>query len=170
VVGPFDYREPAEGRMARLDGSDVWYRTERLRADTRTAYRLAENDSLAPLGDLADPQRLRARTAGWRPDPRNRDPFPAARPWASGLVLPGAPPQPWVVPRPGVPAGCLDHARPASAVLGTERDVSVYTPPGSAPEGTPAPLLVIFDRGAYLNEVPTPTETSYGTPAARSAA
>src|SRR5262249_38916393 len=96
------------------------------------------------------------RTAGWRPDPRNRDPFPAAAPWASALVLPAAPPQPWVAPRPGVPPGRLDHARLASAILGNERDVTAYTPPGYAPAGSPSPPLIPFDRGSYLEEVPTP--------------
>src|SRR5262249_36533193 len=71
VVGPFGHREPADGRMARLPGTDVWHRTYRLRADARTVYRLAENDSLAPLPVTRDPQRFRERTAGWRPDPRN---------------------------------------------------------------------------------------------------
>ena len=158
VLGPFGGRELADRRMARLEGTDVWHRTERLRADVRTVYRLAENDSLAPLGDRPDPQRYRERTAGWRPDPLNRDPFPAAQPWASGLVLPGAPPQPWVAPRPGVPAGRLEHHRLPSAVLGNERDVTVYTPPGyEGAGGAPSPLVLLFDRGAYLAEVPTPT-------------
>jgi enterochelin esterase-like enzyme len=158
VVGPFGHREPADGRMARLPGTDVWYRTYRLRADARTVYRLAENDSLAPLPAFGrDPQRFRERTAGWRPDPRNRDPFPAAQPWASALVLPAAAPQPWVAPRPGVPPGTLEHARLASAILGNERDVTVYTPPGYDPAGAPYPLVILFDRGAYLAEVPTPT-------------
>jgi enterochelin esterase-like enzyme len=157
VVGPFGHREPADGRMAHLPGTDVWYRTYRLRADARTVYRLAENDSLAPLPVARDPQRFRERTAGWRPDPRNRDPFPAAEPWASALDLPAAAPQPWVAPRPGVPPGTLDHARLASAVLGNERDVTVYTPPDYDPAGAPYPLVVLFDRGSYLEEVPTPT-------------
>jgi Domain of unknown function (DUF3327) len=158
VLGPFGGRELADRRMARLEGTDVWYRTERLRADVRTVYRLAENDSLAPLGDRPDPQRYRERTAGWRPDPLNRDPFPAEQPWASGLVLPGAPPQPWVAPQDGVPAGRLEHHRLASAVLGNERDVTVYTPPGyEGAGGAPSPLVLLFDRGAYLAEVPTPT-------------
>jgi enterochelin esterase family protein len=59
VVGPLGHREPADGRMARLPGTDVWYRTERLHAAARTVYRLAENDSLAPLPAFGrDPRRF----------------------------------------------------------------------------------------------------------------
>ena len=164
VLGPFGHHEPADGRMARLPGTDVWHRTYRLRADTRSEYRLAENDSLAPLASQWPPQAplpAVAREAGWRLDPRNRHPFPAHKPYASALVGPAAPPQPWIAPRPGVPAGRLDHHRLASAVLGNERAVSVYTPPGYDPADAPAPApaarLVLFDREAYLADVPTPT-------------
>ena len=38
VLGLFGHREPADGRMARLPGTDVWHRTYRLRADVRSEY------------------------------------------------------------------------------------------------------------------------------------
>jgi enterochelin esterase family protein len=145
--------------MALLPGTDVWYRTYRLRADTRSEYRLAENDSLAPLGTAQAPLPTAERQAGWGLDPRNRRPFPAHQPYASSFALPAAPPQPWIDPRLGVPAGRLDHHRVASAALGNERDVSVYTPPGydADPAAGPYPLLILFDRQAYLSDAPTPT-------------
>lgn len=157
VLGDFCGWEPAENRLRRVASTDVWHRTYRLRADTRTVYRLAENDSLASASGLRSPQQVKERSAGWCPDPLNRDPFPRERPWASALVLPAAPPQPWLTPRASVPAGTLSEARFSSAVLGNERTLIVYTSPGYAGDGQAHPLLVLFDAGAYTSVVPTPT-------------
>jgi len=54
---------------------------------------------------------------------------------------------------PDVPKGRIDSFRFASALLGNERKVSIYTPPG----GPAQAMVVLFDGTAYQTKVPTPT-------------
>ena len=70
--------------------------------------------------------------------------------------LPGAPPQPWIVRNDKIPAGKVHKHKIVSNLLKNERNLSVYTPPGYGANGKPYALLVLFDEGAYLNNVPTP--------------
>ena len=73
------------------------------------------------------------------------------------LELPDAPPEPWVVPAPEVPAGQVSHYRCSSQLLQNERDVWIYTPPGYAnPQKGPYPWLMFTDGGGYV-DLPTPT-------------
>jgi enterochelin esterase-like enzyme len=152
-------------QMARLPGTDVWYLTAKARNDARTVYRLAPNDPLTPLRESPD---FRARSAGWRPDPLNArtylfpkdDEDPEDYAVVTSVVeLPGAPPQPWCARQPAerVPAGRVEMFRLRSEVLGNERRVWVYTPPGYTPDGEPHGLLLLFDGWAYQVLVPTPT-------------
>jgi len=70
--------------------------------------------------------------------------------------LPGATPQPWSDPRPGVPAGELHKHRVESVVLGNQRSVAVYTPPGYRKEEKGYPWLLLFDEATYQSQVPAP--------------
>ncbi len=158
--------EIAEHRMARLGDTDVWYTTCRVRRDFRGAYRLSPDDPLTSLREVTSPAGWRARTAMWCPDPLNPRRFVVPddeeRPeqpgfQASVLALPGAPPQPWIDARPGVPAGAVTLHRFRSRILGNERRLWVYTPPGYAATGAPYGLLVLFDGWSYTQLVPTPT-------------
>lgn len=144
----------AAHRMAQLPGTDLWFRSYRVADDLRTAYRLAPNDPLTPL-DLGTNRA--ERSAHWRLDPLNRHPFPAINPWTSTLALPQAPPQPWSDERAGVPRGTVAPFEHDSAHLGNRRTIFVYTPPGYDPAGAPLDLLVLFDGGAFIDWVPTPT-------------
>ncbi|WP_236903857.1 enterochelin esterase domain-containing protein [Cupriavidus malaysiensis] len=154
--------------LARLGDSDVWYRSYRVPAGTRLSYQLAPD---VPELDAPAAQRRRAILATARRDPLNPQAFPALPPDApdayaqkSVLELPGAPPQPWLARRPGVPAGTVQRHRLASRLLGDTREVYVYRPaPGAAAGQRQAPrgaraaaLLVLFDAHAYLSTVPTP--------------
>ncbi|HEU0012790.1 MAG TPA: alpha/beta hydrolase-fold protein [Longimicrobium sp.] len=133
-----------------LPGTDVWYNTQRLPADSRLNYEF----------DLWDSERFAAEEGErevWyvraEPDPRNPP---------SVLALPHAPPQPYVAARPGVPRGTLARDSLASAVLGQTRAYAVYTPPGHDPAKGPYPLLVLFDGQMYGGSpasAPIPTAT-----------
>jgi enterochelin esterase family protein len=68
-----------------------------------------------------------------------------------------APPQPFVRPRPNAPAGKVEMFRLPSRVLGNERRVWVYTPPGDAPIQQPLGLALLLDGWEYLHFIPTPT-------------
>ncbi len=148
--------------MAVLPGSNVWYRTYRVRHDLRTTYQLAPNDPLTPFDGEVN---WEEREAAFQTDPLNprryvfpRDEaLPGDQEYTLSIVeLPGAPPQRWASQRPDVRAGQVEQHRVHSALLDNERRVWVYTPPGYSTAGAPYGLMLLFDGFAYLNVVPTP--------------
>lgn len=144
--------------MARLEGSDVWYRSYRVPPDTRLGYKLAPD---VPELNAPAPVRRRAIVATAQRDPLNARSFPA-RPidifaGESVLELPQAPVQEWVAAREGVAQGVVARHRVSSTVLGNTRDVTLYRPVGWQPGAAGNALLVAFDGDAYQNEIPTPT-------------
>jgi enterochelin esterase family protein len=144
----------AEARLSRLPGTDVWYKSRRMRADARLGYAFSVNDSLIP-GAKATEAEEEARWAALKPDPLN--PRRAPEPLASLLELPEARKQPWIEPHPNVPAGQIEEQRFRSERLGNERIVRIYTPPGYDPHGKPYGLLVVLDGRTYTSDIPTPT-------------
>ncbi len=137
-------------QMARLDGTDLWFKTFKVRKDARFTYQLSVNDSLIPEEDEPDDN---ARRAKLRSDPVNPHRFNDAE---SLVELPDAPEQLWIR-QSGNPAGQLKSSQLRSEILKTERTVTVYSPPGYKGEGRPYPLLIVFDGDAYTNAIPTPT-------------
>ncbi|WDD94590.1 DUF3327 domain-containing protein [Burkholderia sp. FERM BP-3421] len=146
--------------LARLAGSDVWYRSYVVPASTRLSYLLAPD---VPELDQPEGERRRAILATAQRDPLNprtfmrtgTDPYQGK----SVLELPDAPPQPWLAPRPGVPAGTLARTRFTSWILGNTRDVYLYRPAGYRADDPARALALIFDAHAYADPdtVPTPT-------------
>ncbi len=61
------------------------------------------------------------------------------------------------MPRPGIVAGSVAHHQLRSAVLGNQRSVWVYTPPGLLSSSQPANLLILLDGGSYIHHIPAPT-------------
>jgi enterochelin esterase family protein len=124
--GSFDL-PPDLGWMTRLDGSDIWYLSLRLRNDVRIPYRLEIQ------GDGLDPTP--------RPDPLNPEVWEPGVPAlaASILELPGAPPQPWRNPSGNEGEGDWDQLP-----LGDpSRDVYVYRPLAWELQRTePYPVLI----------------------------
>jgi enterochelin esterase family protein len=59
--------------------------------------------------------------------------------------------------QPSRPAGRIEEQRIASRVLGRERRVWVYTPPGYAGTKSDHDLLIVFDGEEYLSDIPLPT-------------
>ena len=141
-----------ENLLSRLPGTDVWYRTVRVRSDARFTYRFSVNDSLVPAEEEKNPA---TREATFQPDPLN--PRHASGPTSASLVeLPNAPPQPWIQPRPGAPTGQLTKVPFPSQVLGNQRSLTIYTPPGYYSSSRPLPLLILMDAEAYTSEIPVP--------------
>lgn len=157
VLGSFMTGPPTDYAMRRLADTDVWYLTVRLPSGSRFAYSLSPNDP-----QTFDPPRAAQRGATVQGDPLNPRRWGCSQPTAtrydcqSMVELPGAPAQPWTVRNDQVPAGKVDKHKIASALLINERNLSVYTPPGYSVSGRPYALLVLFDEGAYLTNVPTP--------------
>ena len=165
AVFPFARVNPLPHLMARLKGTDLWYKSYKLRRDARFEYLVSANDSLTPFA-AADPAGEGGWVAALRPDPLNPhrfvEPKDPESPDGGGDVssvveLPGAPPQPFVAPRPGVAKGRVELIRYESRVLKDKRRVWVYTPPGYGPSGRPYRLLVLFDGWQYTQLIPTPT-------------
>ena len=150
---------PAQALLARIPGTDVWYRSYPARADARFIYELSVNDNLVPFDQVTD---WRARTATFKRDPFNKRVFEAAIFGRSVSVAEGprAPREEWIAVRPELPKGRVEQTTFASTLLGTTRDVWVYTPPGYdtlAKRGDGLPLLLTFDGGEYVSSIPTPT-------------
>jgi enterochelin esterase family protein len=147
--------------MTHRPGTDLWYRTERVRRDARFGYVFSPDDPLIPMSEIKD---IRAMLTRWQPDPlnprtfvhveREDDPTSYDLTW-SLLEMPDAAPQPYADPRPDVPAGMVDRHTFTSRILNNERVVWVYTPAGYDPAGRPHALFVVFDGGAYLRSVRT---------------
>jgi enterochelin esterase family protein len=140
--------DPARSLMDRLADSDVWYRTYVVRNDGRFHYWLSPNDSLESL-------ELDKRSSHPSPDPLN------PRRMSLGLSyveLKDAPQSVAAITRSNIPAGEVRQLDFHSEVLGNDRKVSVYTPPGFTREpARPYALLIVFDGEAYQSLVPVPT-------------
>ena len=152
----------ANKTMTRMLDTDLWYKTYRVRNDVRTTYRFSPDDSLVHLSEEKDQEK---RRSNWRHDPLNPRTFvfpaneetPSKEVIDSVLELPSAPPQLWISPKPGVPAGQVEEFRLRSEILDNERRVWIHTPPGYTAAGEPYGLLILFDGYAYAKVIPTPT-------------
>lgn len=136
---------PADYSMHRIPDSDVWYLTLKVPGAARFTYQLSPNDPLT----FADP-RAAQRAATRQSDPLNphRDECPPNTSkfnCQSIVELPGAPPQPWLVAKPGIPEGRVEKQSIHSAIQKIDRPFSVYTPANYKADGPPNALLVLFD-------------------------
>jgi len=148
----------AKDRMVHLDGSDVWYKTYRVRNDARFAYNLSPNDSLQSINDVKGDDAMRKRLAMLRTDPLNphRCPttFGAYGTQSSYVELPGAPPLVWNMPVPGN-RGLVTVTRIHSDSLRKDKKLWVYTPAGFSKErGERYPLLLVFDGDRNVEWTP----------------
>jgi enterochelin esterase-like enzyme len=125
---------PQDYYMSLIPGTNVWYKTVRVRRGSRFGYALAPNnrsenrDALTAQRDPLNPR----FAAGGR----------------SILETPGAPDESWYRRTPSVRGTITEHHLD-SVLLKGRRDVSVYTPPGYAPANGPYPLLILFDGSTY---------------------
>lgn len=153
-VGP-----PASYSMHRIANSDVWYLTVKLPSGARFVYQLSPNDPLT----FEDP-RADQRAATRQSDPLNKHPLSACPAETSKFncnsvaELPGAAPQPWLVPKPGVAEGRVEKQTIKSAIQKIDRPFSVYTPVNYKAEGRANALLILFD-GEDLPDDPYPLTT-----------
>lgn len=163
---PYAGVTPDEFLMARLGGTDVWYKTIKVNRKMRLAYTLAPNAArLHPLSLAFDADAITIAATAARPDPLNPkryrvDPQSVDAPEYRGqsvLEMPDAVPQPWATVRPQVPTGRIEKHRFHSSSLNNEREIAVYLPPQYSAQTEPYPLLVVFDEDAYLTLIPTPT-------------
>src|SRR6185437_16238724 len=159
------FGEARDNVMDRIAGTNVVHAAYRCRNDLRVTYSFAPDLPLIAFDEAGEAD-IAAMMAFMRehppiPDPHPRDHFLARyggfRPDEdlSVLSLPDAPDQSQVGYRKDVPRGAVDLHMFKSEILGNERRVWVYTPPGYAETSEACPVLVAFDGGSALSTMPT---------------
>jgi enterochelin esterase-like enzyme len=133
--------------LARLYTTDLWYRTERIRADLRALYRFVVND--AP----AQPDPWNPLTYHYPKDETLPDSQDIV---VSMFALPAAAPQPWLTPPLEGIRGNVECIHLASMILANERRVWVYTPPQYSTDQAPYACLILFDGWMYANVMQAP--------------
>lgn len=137
--------------VAPIEGTDIWFRSVATRSDIRGQYTFIPNDSLVPRSEETD---WETRMSTWVPDPFNScrlvDDSAVEHPrmrryWANAIFEgPDAAPLPWLDRAP-LATGNIVEETFKSEILGIERQIWIYTPPGFDPSGEPYPLLIHFD-------------------------
>lgn len=126
-----------ESPMRRFEDTDLLFITARFPKDSRFTYGFQQG---TPLTGMTHPQ-----ATGLRPslqsDPWNPRQFMGG----SFLELPDAPSQPFIERAAGVPQGRIEEKSIPSAILGEDRRVGVYLPPGFNPAAGPYPDVIVFD-------------------------
>ncbi|MGW7067858.1 enterochelin esterase domain-containing protein [Streptomyces sp. NPDC054855] len=153
--GVADRTDLAASRLSPLPGTDIWHLTYRLRADHRGSYRMAADISPGEPPASAEllQRRLLSLSAHAAADPLNRRRMPGRWPDRDHSVyeLPQAPAQPWAGRRAGVPRGSVERHRLPAGVLGAERDVWTYLPPGG--RTAELPVLVLNDGDMWFGRL-----------------
>jgi len=148
----------AKDQMLHLSGSNLWYKTYRVRNDAQFSYNISPNDPLTSINDIKGDDAMRTRLAMLRPDPLNphRCPttFGAYGAESSYVSLPNAPPLLWNRPVPSDRKGKVTITSIHSARLHLKKKLWVYTPPGFTRNGEQYPLLVVFDGDRNVDWIP----------------
>jgi enterochelin esterase-like enzyme len=137
---------PVNSETTRLGGTDVWYRTYKVRNDARFVYKMSEND---PLTSFVDPSRKSNATI----DPLNPRVFPTQQ---SFVELPAAASQE-IALHPSDTPGKVEQKKFHSTTLNNDRDLWIYTPRNFHADGARYPLAVVLDGRPYTTWVPVPT-------------
>ncbi|GAA1579144.1 hypothetical protein GCM10009789_36040 [Kribbella sancticallisti] len=161
--GPAVWWDIPGNAFEHVPGTDVWYRTYRVRADMRGRYVISPNDPMTPLPREGTPE-VTDREKTFRPDPFNPkslvlpkiagDPVSVERRF-SVLELPDCPPQPWAAPREGVRAGTVRRVQFTSKIFDNTRRVWVHTPHGyEESASSPYGLAVLLDGRIWAEVLP----------------
>lgn len=134
--------------MDRLQNTNLWYATFRLRNDYRGAYKFIVNESSdreesSEKHDPLNPQTFVEPKDKERPDHSEDDIDSVVR-------LSAVPAQTWVSPRHEITKGNVKKHLVQSRILENERRIWVYTPPQYNASGDPYGLLIILD-GRFFN-------------------
>lgn len=125
-----------------------WSWTSKLPADLRTSYQLCPVRDRPLRGQTPDEDRWLQILAAGVPDPTAPEALPPGTLWgnpgpASILELPAALPQPWVAPRPGVPAGEVTRVELGDSMI------HVWNP-AMDQSLEQLPVVISFDGGSWV--------------------
>jgi enterochelin esterase-like enzyme len=153
VVSPLALVNFDDAAMLQLSGTNVWYKTYRMRNDARLTYRFAVNDSLVPFEKET---RFFERMRSWKADQHNPRTFNVGGDIvASVLELPDAPSDKWTKLSQSSPKGTISEFSFESDMLHNQRSIWIYKPPNFE-AGKSYPLLLIMDGESYTSLIPMP--------------
>jgi len=140
--------------LDRLLDTNLWYANWQIRDDLRFTYRFVTNvkpgDKYLQQDAKLDPLNPHNIEVSYDEGATTTE--------FSVAAMPRALDESWIVRQPSVPAGRVENAQFKSAILGNEREISVYTPPGyNEKDQSGYRLLILFDGFFYRNSIPTPT-------------
>ena len=151
--------------MDRVAGTNVCHASYSYRNDVRTSYSFGADVPLISWDDASEAElkELMAFFDTFMPlqDPHHRESFVSrageGNPDFVGsfVSLPDAPDEQIVQTRHGIAHGRIERHTFRSELMGNERRIWVYTPPGYEAGDQVYPVLVAFDGGWALTRVPT---------------
>lgn len=146
-------------QLARLENSDIWFRTFEVRNDTLISYRFAPDVPTLPLDKL---QQRRALLSTLQADPLNPMTYPIESSkldkfnYSSILVLDKAPFHLDATKQSNIPKGKLLNYHFNSKLLNNSRRIFVYFPAHFDKKDSEFLLAFFFDGKEYTEQVPTP--------------
>jgi enterochelin esterase family protein len=148
---------PHRWKFARLQGTDIYYKSTFYLNKTRTTYAIHKTSTSLEDIPLYPPKDNLSPLKG---DPLNKKNF-TILPIVTLAVLefPDAPSQPWIEKKDNIPEGKLEAVWFKSAKFDDEFLIKIYLPTNYNPSTEPYGSLFLFHGGAYVNPdvIPTPT-------------
>jgi len=133
VPGDFNGWDPTEAPMVKVPGTRLWYRREVFKYDARLDYKFFIDGGRWILDPL-NPNKV---YGGFGPN--------------SELRMPLYKPSPEVKYYSNIKHGSILSKRFSSGILGNEREVRVYLPPGYREGSVNLPLVLVHDGLEYLS-------------------
>jgi len=133
VAGDFNDWKPGRDTLRKVPGTDLYCLRMEFENDARLDYKFVVDGSRWIL----DPLNPDLVTGGFGPN--------------SELAMPGYVQPAEIIRNPGIPHGTVIEQMFVSDILGNERNVYFYLPPGyDSAEGGPYPVLFVHDGGEYI--------------------
>jgi len=137
------YAHPDDYFFSHIPGTDIWFKTIKLRSDMRIYYQISPDD---PLGERPEGQWTRnAQADPLNPKRDNNDASAAPEQVRSLLEMPDVRSEPWYIKRPDVARYSSSELEIQSAKLKSKRKVKVYLPPGFSAQQRPYPSIYLTD-------------------------
>jgi enterochelin esterase-like enzyme len=137
------FAHPDEYFFSHIPGSDVWFKTLKVRPETRIYYQISPDDPLGQRPEGRWPRKAQGDPLNpKRDDPDMSVPIERVR---SVLELPGTPPQPWYKKNSGAPRYALFEEEIPSQHLKSRRRIKVYVPPEFSAKHDPYPSIYLTD-------------------------